>query len=324
MPAFAARHRSFCEPARSRREEENAMRVPMLALTATLLACATPLAASAEREAPVRVGQYVLEVVGASGELLPTFEHRGGTYVLGTLGQRYLLRVRNRSERRIEVVASVDGRDVIDGRPASPDKRGYIVDAWSDVTIDGFRLHRDAVAAFRFSSVPRSYAARMGDARDVGVIGVAVFAERPPRRAPPAYRPHPPPYPSPFPGHTEAEPQPGSGREAAPTPEAPGKPGTDSGVAAAPSPAPDASASRRRGLGTEFGEAHVSHVETVPFERARSRPETILTLRCDDRQGLLALGVDVDGWRDRDDAWLRATATPFRGSPGYAEPPPGW
>jgi hypothetical protein len=300
------------------------MRVPMLALTATLLACATPLAASARREAPARAGPYALEVVGESGETLPTFEHGGRTYVLGELRQRYLLRVRNRSERRIEVVASVDGRDVIDGRPASPEKRGYIVEAWSDVTIDGFRLHRDAVAAFRFSSVPRSYAAQMGDARDVGVIGVAVFPERALRRAPPAYRPDPPPYPSPYPGHGEAEPNAGSGREAAPAPGAPGKRSPDSGVAA-PSPAPDAHASRRPGLGTEFGEAHASHVDTVPFERARSRPERILTLRYDDRQGLLALGIDVDGrWRDRDDAWLRATATPFRGSPGYAEPPPGW
>jgi hypothetical protein len=301
------------------------MRVPMLALTAALLACATPRAVSAHREAPARVGPYALEVVDESGEVLPTFEHRGRTYVLGTLGQRYLLRVRNRSERRIEVVASVDGRDVIDGRPASLDKRGYIVDAWSDVVIDGFRLHRDAVAAFRFSSVPRSYAAQMGDARDVGVIGVAVFAERPPRRVPPAYRPHPPPYPSPLPDRAEGEPQAGSARDAAPAPEAPGTRSPDSGVAAAPSPAPDARASRRPGLGTEFGEAHASHVETAPFERARSRPKTILTSRYDDRQGLLALGIDVDGWRrDRDDAWLRATATPFRGSPGYAEPPPGW
>lgn len=298
------------------------MRVPMLALTAALLACATPLSASARREAPARAGPYALEVVGESGEVLPTFEHRGRIYVLGKLGRRYLLRVRNQSGSRIEVVASVDGRDVIDGRPASLDKRGYLVDAWSEVTIDGFRLHSEAVAAFRFSSVPRSYAAQMGDARDVGVIGVAVFAERAPRSPPQAYRS---PYPSPSPGHAEAERDAGSARGAAPAPEASGSARSDSGVAAAPSPAPDARASRRPGLGTEFGEVHASHVDSVPFERARSRPETTLTLRYDDRQGLLALGIDVDGRRRaRDEAWLRATATPFRGSPGYAEPPPGW
>ena len=52
-------------------------------------------------------------------------------------------------------------------------------------------------AAFRFSSVPDSYAARTGSAREVGVIGVAVFPERVPpaarlsRRRRPPYRPYP-------------------------------------------------------------------------------------------------------------------------------------
>ena len=129
-------------------------------------------------EAPPGAGPYTLELVDESGRGLPAFERRGQTWVLGRRAQRYLLRVRNGSGQRIEVVASVDGRDVVDGRKASYEKRGYIVDPWSEVVIDGFRLSRDAVAAFRFSSVRDSYAARMGDARDVGVIGAAIFPER--------------------------------------------------------------------------------------------------------------------------------------------------
>jgi hypothetical protein len=72
----------------------------------------------------------------------------------------------------------VDGLDVIDGRPGSFDKRGYLVNPWASVEIDGFRRSMEQVAAFRFGSVARSYAASKGDARNVGVIGVAVFAER--------------------------------------------------------------------------------------------------------------------------------------------------
>ena len=41
-------------------------------------------------------------------------------------------------------------------------KRGYIVPAWGSVDIDGWRLSRAQVAAFRFSSVADSYAARTG------------------------------------------------------------------------------------------------------------------------------------------------------------------
>ena len=129
-------------------------------------------------EAPPGAGPYTLELVDESGRGLPAFERRGQAWVLGRRDQRYLLRVRNGSGRRIEVVASVDGRDVVDGRKASYEKRGYIVDPWSEVVIDGFRLSQDAVAAFRFSSVRDSYAARTGDARDVGVIGAAIFPER--------------------------------------------------------------------------------------------------------------------------------------------------
>lgn len=82
-------------------------------------------------------------------------------------------------------------------------------------------------------------------------------------------------------------------------------------------------ASRRPGLGTEFGEEHESHVRVVSFDRASRRPDVVLTMRYDDRAGLLAAGVDVDR-RGPDEAELRRTADPFRRSAGYARPPPGW
>ncbi|WP_242341567.1 MULTISPECIES: hypothetical protein, partial [unclassified Anaeromyxobacter] len=94
--------------------------------------------------------------------------------------------------------------------------------------------------------------------------------------------------------------------------------------ALAPEPSPGARATARPGLGTEFAEEHASHVRTVRFERASAKPEAVLALRYDDREGLAALGIDVDGrWAARREAWLRETAEPFR-ERGYAEPPPGW
>jgi hypothetical protein len=81
----------------------------------------------------------------------------------------------------------------------------------------------------------------------------------------------------------------------------------------------------RPGLGTEFGEAHASRVESTSFERASARPEAVLTFRYDDREGLLALGIDVDGRWDRDaEARRRERASPFRADAGYCEPPSGW
>ncbi len=279
----------------------------LAALAFTLLACSTPRLAAGGGEL-ARSGPYSLEVIDEYGRLLPTFHHRGRTYVLGTHGARYLLRIGNRTGGRIEVVASVDGRDVIDGKPASVSRPGYLVPAWGEVVIDGFRLSRASVAAFRFSTVEGSYAGRMGDARDVGVIGAAIFTEEPP-----------PPRPTHVPPETSAR------RDDA------GRAGGKGGEAAPPSSsdraagvAPTERWEERSGLGTGFGERHESRVVEVAFERASSTPATLLSLRYDDRPGLLALGIDVDGarWPSRD-KWLRETAEPFRGD-GFAEPPPGW
>jgi hypothetical protein len=85
---------------------------------------------------------------------------------------------------------------------------------------------------------------------------------------------------------------------------------------------------RRPGLGTEFGEAMTSPVREVTFVRANaSHPAVVLGARYNDRDGLLALGIDVDGFYGADDdlAW-RQSATPFPASAGrrYAAPPAGW
>ena len=127
-------------------------------------------------------GEITVAVVDEAGRPLPSLRVGGRVYVIGAAGQRYELRLANAGGARVEVVASVDGLDVIDGRAASPDKRGYIVDPGAAVTIEGFRTSADEVAAFRFGAVDDSYAARTGSARNVGVIGVALFCEQAPSR----------------------------------------------------------------------------------------------------------------------------------------------
>ncbi|MFL5299857.1 MAG: hypothetical protein ACJ79R_05900 [Anaeromyxobacteraceae bacterium] len=279
------------------------MRSSTALVAVTLLAVAGCRPALAAPERPARWGPAAVELVDEAGSTLPTFEHRGRTYVLGVKGQRYLLRFRNATGRRVEVVASVDGRDVVDGRPASSAKRGYLVEPYGVVTIDGFRLAEVSVAAFRFGAVSRSYAARMGDARDVGVVGVAVFPERGPPSAPPLVTP---------------DSRVRDGASAAPAEK------SRADGAAPPSGAASA-APARPGLGTEFGEEHRSLVERAPFARESARPAAVLTVRYDDRDGLIALGIDVDRrWRARaDERTRREDADPFRRE-RFAEPPPDW
>lgn len=129
-------------------------------------------------ELRVAGGALLVRMVRASGASFPALRDRDRLIVMGEPGERYSIVIENRSAERYEVVASVDGLDVLDGEEASPSKRGYLVSGYSSIEIDGFRRSESEVAAFRLGDVSGSYAARKGRARNVGVVGVAVFDER--------------------------------------------------------------------------------------------------------------------------------------------------
>ncbi len=123
-------------------------------------------------------GDVAVTITDAQGSPLQGGEAGGRVYVVGQDGELYNIEVRNDSKFRLEIVASVDGLDVVDGRVASPEKRGYVLEPFSTIKIDGFRTSDQTVAAFRFGAVKDSYAARTSGDRNVGVIGIALFAER--------------------------------------------------------------------------------------------------------------------------------------------------
>ena len=103
----------------------------------------------------------------------------GHKVVVGSSGADYAINLENKSKHRVEVVASVDGIDVLDGKSASVQKRGYILAAGQKMKIEGFRKNSNQVKQFRFGNVRDSAAAKQGSAaaRNVGVIGLAVWQE---------------------------------------------------------------------------------------------------------------------------------------------------
>jgi hypothetical protein len=114
-----------------------------------------------------------------SGHFLPGVIVGDRWFVVGEEGRRYSIVVRNKTNLRLEIVLSVDGLDVVDGRKASLRKPGYLMAPHSQLVVEGFRQSAEAVAAFRFSPVRESYAAeKYHNTKNVGVIGVAVFNER--------------------------------------------------------------------------------------------------------------------------------------------------
>ena len=104
---------------------------------------------------------------------------RDERFVIGKKDREYQIQVRNLSDARLEVVLSVDGLDVMDGKPASVKRRGYLIAPGKKLVVRGFRTSEEKVATFKFSSVENSYAnLRHGNPRNVGVVGLAVFTEK--------------------------------------------------------------------------------------------------------------------------------------------------
>lgn len=128
---------------------------------------------------PFDVSDVASVGVRSKGRYLKGYSTGSGPIVIGEEGERYSIEVKNRTRQRIEVVLSVDGLDVLDGQSASHGKRGYIIAPRGRLEVEGFRRSFESVAAFRFGGVASSYAARStGSARNVGVIGAAVFREK--------------------------------------------------------------------------------------------------------------------------------------------------
>ena len=223
--------------------------------------------------APVSAAARLAEVSihdRRDGRELPIHWSQGRRYVVGEPGRQYEIRVRNRSGGRVLAVTSVDGVNVLSGETASAAQSGYVIDGHDHVRIDGWRKSLAEVAAFTFTRLPDSYAARTGRPGDVGVIGIALFREKahvPPPAPPSCCWP---------PARRELEDSASSSS-------------SDADAAAAPQAEERKNAAER--LGTGHGERLDSAAQHVAFERATDTPDDVIAIWYDTRANLVAQGV---------------------------------
>jgi hypothetical protein len=189
------------------------------------------------------------------GKRLPVHWHDGRAYVAGKPGNEYQVSVRNRAGEDLLAVMSVDGVNAITGATAEPGQSGYVLSPGAVLDLQGWRKSMSETAAFYFTSLGDSYAARTGRPDNVGVIGVALFRRKQEQplvqMAPPAEK---------------------SRKES----------NADS---VARSAQPEAQ------LGTGHGRRETSQVRQVAFERATSTPAEVLTIYYDSRANLVARGI---------------------------------
>ncbi len=318
-------------------------------LASVLATTLTGFAALTVGSVPALAGTFAdVHVINrATGQRLPVYNHGGKLYVAGNPGDRYSVQVVNRSGGRILTVVSVDGVNVVSGETASPEQTGYVFHGWQSYEINGWRKSASEVAAFYFTALPDSYAARTDRPQNVGVIGVAVFREWTPPPRPRPQLPHPAPQ-----GNSRAQPYDGAGASANDAPahdsraeqksaphtaesamgesrsadaqagsQAPASPPSPSASTPAEAERAAPSARLRDRIGTGHGEREHSQVSYTNFRRASTAPNEVLTIHYDRHENLVARGI-IPGWPP-----VASEPRPFPAAPAnvrFVPDPRGW
>ncbi len=243
---------------------------------------------------------------------LPVHYHRGEYWVAGQPGAKYAIQIRNSRGPRVLAVTAVDGLNVLSGETADFSQSGYVFESGQRYGIEGWRKSDSEVAAFVFTASGDSYAERVGKPRDMGVIGVALFRERPPVAvySPPAVarQKEAPAAPAPSAAPERAD---SSSRKAMPSAEASKHSERSADLSsAAPAPTPK--------LGTAHGERETSIISHTQFIRNSAQPDEIIRIRYDSHANLIAMGV-LPSPRPH------PVPNPFPGAQaGFVPDPPAW
>lgn len=199
----------------------------------------------------------------ASGRTLPVYESGGHWFVAGRSGNEYQVTIRNRDRGDLLAVVSVDGVNVVTGETAASAQSGYVIERGRPLSIAGWRKSLEKIAAFYFTDLGDSYAARTGRPDNVGVIGVALFR----RKSEPL---------------AELLEQPRSRAQAAGS-------ASDSAPRSAPPPAAEKKAEKK--IGTGHGRSQNALARYVEFERDSDQPAEVIAIHYDTYANLVARGV---------------------------------
>ncbi|MDA1335235.1 MAG: hypothetical protein O2794_04515 [bacterium] len=120
---------------------------------------------------------YVVRVL-VNGRSVQEFEKDNQVYIEGRIGSQYSIEVKNPCYTRMLAVVTIDGVNVISGKPSSEnDHMGYIINGNSSTVIEGFRKDKETVGKFKFCQKSKSYCNEKGLDGNNGVIGVRIYGE---------------------------------------------------------------------------------------------------------------------------------------------------
>jgi hypothetical protein len=250
-----------------------------------------------------------------TGSVLPAYRCRGEYWVAGRPGARYSIMIQSHRGQRLLAVTAVDGINVISGETGAWGQSGYVLGAGEGYEITGWRKSDAEIAAFNFTAAGGSYAARTGRPANIGVIGVALFLERPARVA--QYVPQ-----DQKAEESSRDRSDGGAARAAPVPQSPAASSLSSPTLAgklSSNMAPPSNMAPAEKLGTGHGAREASYVQNTQFDRQSSAPNEVIKIRYDSFENLVAMGVvpSRPAWHPGPNPFPDST------SPNYVPDPPG-
>jgi len=153
-------------------------RVRRIAAAVSVLAALTVVAPALHASRPSVTGSVEIVV---DGRALPEYRAYGTRYVEALKGREYAIRVHNPFDVRVAVALSVDGLSTIDARhTTAAAARKWVIGPHETITISGWQTSMAQARKFFFTTEDRSYAQRLGQPQNQGVISAAFFKERAP------------------------------------------------------------------------------------------------------------------------------------------------
>jgi hypothetical protein len=242
-------------------------------LSVLALAGAAPSSLQAARPASACRVEVVVD-----GRAAAEYHALGARYVEALKGKDYAIRLHNPLDVRVAVALSVDGLNTIDAQHTTAAAgRKWVIGPHETVTISGWQTSMAQARRFFFTSEERSYAGRLGEPDNIGVISAVFFQERVPAVAPLVL------------GQAAGATRRDASKEA-PAPAAAAERGAAGGAATAES----AAASRDEFAATGIGERTAHPVALVHLD-LEERPVTSIDIRYEYREQLVRLGVLPDG-----------------------------
>jgi hypothetical protein len=152
--------------------------IPMFRFAAALSAVAALAAAAPTLHASRPEWNGAVAVV-IDGRTAPEYRANGTRYVEALEGRGYAIRLHNPFDVRVAVALSVDGLNTIDARHTTASAaRKWIIEPHETITISGWQVSMTEARRFFFTTEARSYAKRLGQPDNLGIISAVFFRER--------------------------------------------------------------------------------------------------------------------------------------------------